>query len=204
MSLLTRGKIVKRMADSGPHSLHIDPLLDPDQIGPVTVDLRLGYDFLVSILTRKSFIDVSRSSENNRSISSYFQSTRREVGENFIVYPGQTVLTTTLEYISVPTDVYVDLMVRSSYSRLGLFTGAMIQPGFRGCFAIELFNHSNNPVELVVGSRIFQARFSETTEHSDYDAGDIPRKYMGTVRPVVSKAETDVEISRMLKKMSPL
>jgi hypothetical protein len=58
----------------------------------------------------------------------------------------------------------------------------MIQPGFRGCFPIELFNAGNNPVELVVGGRIFQTRLFALRDESDYGAAMEPRKYVGNVR----------------------
>jgi dCTP deaminase len=65
----------------------------------VTIDLRLGYDFLMSVLTRKPFIAIYHEIDY-RSVSSYFQNTRRELGDRFVLYPNQVVLTTTLEYLS--------------------------------------------------------------------------------------------------------
>lgn len=77
-------------------------------------------------------------------------------------YSGQIVLPVTLEYVSLPVDCYVDLLTRSSYNRLDLQINTMFQPVYRGCLSAELFNHGNSAVELVVGSRIFQARFSSS------------------------------------------
>ena len=75
----------------------------------------------------------------------------------------------------------------------------MIQPGFRGCFPFELFNASNNPIELVVGSRIFQTRLFATSEKSDYSTGTEPRKYIGNVRPTSSRASDDGDLSRLCR-----
>jgi dCTP deaminase len=75
----------------------------------------------------------------------------------------------------------------------------MIQPGFRGCFPIELFNSGNNPVELVVGSRIFQTRLFALREESDYYGTSEPRKYLGNVRPVASRAAEDTDLSRLYR-----
>jgi dCTP deaminase len=115
----------------------------------------------------------------------------------FILYPNQVVLACSLEYIALPTDVYADLPTRSSYTRLGVHMNTMVQPGFRGCFPVELFNASNNPVELVVGSRIFQARMFTTGRESNYAAGAEPRKYFGNVRPTLSRAPDDRDLSHL-------
>ena len=84
---MRRAEILERLEKPGPTGLWIEPLLDEAQIGEVTVDLRLGYDFLVSIVTRRPFIGMARSESGFRSIGSYFQPTRRELGERFILYP---------------------------------------------------------------------------------------------------------------------
>lgn len=200
MELITQNEIVASLASTDPNSLFIDPLLEDNQVGNVTVDLRLGYDFLVSILTRKPSIDIGVT-ENipHRAIGSYFQETRREIGEKFVVYPNQIVLATSLEYVSLPLEVYADVISRSSFTRLGLPINTMIQPGFRGCIPIELFNHGNSPVELVVGSRICQIRFFKIGNEKTYLQEGNPRKYFGNTRPTVSAADCDPELIKLNK-----
>lgn len=188
-------EIRRRLGQAGPKGLWIEPLLDPDQIGQVTVDLRLGYDFLVSIVTRRPYIGLTRTDPGFRSMSSYFQPTRREIGERFVLYPGQVALTTSLEYVALPQDTYADVLTRSSYTRLGISMNTMVQPGFRGCLSAELFNHGNSPVELVVGAKMFQMRL--TAVEADVGYGGISRKYFGNIRPVASKASEDKDLSRL-------
>lgn len=159
MELLHRAEIDRRLALDDDCAIRIDPLLDPKQVGEVSIDLRLGVDFLVSIHTRRAYVGLIKGELGYRGIGSFFQATRRELGDRFVLYPHQMVLATTLEYVSLPADIYADLLTRSSFNRLGIHLSTMIQPGFRGCFPLELFNHGNNPVELVVGSRLMQARF---------------------------------------------
>lgn len=198
MSLLTHEEIKISLTSQDPESLFIDPLLEESQIGNVTVDLRLGYDFLVSILTRKPSIDIGTTNNMpHRAIGSYFQETRREIGEKFVVYPNQIVLATTLEYVSLPLGVYADVLSRSSYTRLGLPINTMIQPGFRGCVPIELFNHGNSPVELVVGCRICQIRFFKIGNGKLYLEEGNHRKYFGNTRPTVSAADHDPELTKL-------
>ena len=196
MQLLTREKILERQSRSGAKALSIQPLLEASQIGNVTIDLRLGYDFLVSVLTRRPFISLNEVDADYRAVPSFFQNTRRELGDKFVLYPNQLVLATTLEYIALPDDVFADLLTRSSYTRLGIAMSTMIQPGFRGCLPLELSNHSNNPIELIVGSRLVQARLFETVEGGSYQTG-VARKYIGAIRPVPSKAATDHDIGRL-------
>ena len=100
-------------------------------MGEVTIDLRLGTDFLVSIHTRRAYVSLVKDEQGYRGMGSFFQAIRRELGDRFVLYPHQMERATTLEYIALPP--------------------SMVQPGFRGCFPLELFNHGNNPVGLVVG-----------------------------------------------------
>jgi len=199
MQLLDKNEIEKSLESEDEDSLFIDPLLDASQIGEVTIDLRLGYDFLVSILTRKPYIGISKSESDYRGLSSYFQKTRREVGEKFILYPNQVVLTTTLEYVSLPSNTYADVLTRSSYTRLGIKMNTMVQPAWRGCFPVELTNQGNNAVELVVGSRVFQTRLFNVGNTSDYLASNSKRKYIANVRPIVSRANSDHDLETLNK-----
>ncbi len=199
MRLLHREEILESIGSEDKSSLFVEPLLEPSQVGEVTLDLRLGYDFRVSILTRSPKVELA-GKEGQRSISSFFQETRREVGDTFVLYPSQAVLTTSLEYIGLPDHVYMDVVTRSSYSRLGIQINSMVQPGFRGCVPIELFNHGNNAVELVVGSRICQAKLFDVEQSSGYSSSNA-RKYYGNVRPTLSKADNDEEI-RILSRIN--
>lgn len=190
-------EIRRRLGKSGPNGLWIEPLLDENQIGEVSVDLRLGYDFLVSIVTRRPFIGLARGDSGFRSVASYFQPTRRELGERFILYPDQVVLTTTLEYVALPADAYADVLTRSSYTRLGIAVNTMIQPAYRGCFSVELFNHGNNPVELVVGAKMFQMRLTKIEAPAAY--GGVERKYFGNIRPTPSRAADEEDVQRLAR-----
>lgn len=194
---LLKAEIESRLGLDGPKGLWIEPLLDAAQIGEISVDLRLGYDFLVSIVTRRPFIGLTKSDEGFRSMSSYFQPTRRDLGERFVLYPGQVALTTTLEYVALPRDVYADILTRSSYTRLGISMNTMVQPGFRGCLSAELFNHGNSPVELVVGAKMFQMRLTAIDKEIEY--GGIARKYFGNIRPVASKAAEDLDLAHLTR-----
>ena len=196
MKLLTRDEIHQLLRDNDPNSLFLDPLLAEDQVGSVTVDLRLGYDFLVSILTRKPAIEPCPSDhDKKRGIHSYFQETRRRIGERFVLYPHQVVLSSTVEFLALPKDILAEVSIRSSYSRLGVGVSSMMQPGWRGTVPLELFNHGNSPVEMVVGSRVCQVRFYRIDNEVGYVKDGLVRKYFGTIRPAVSRADKDEELA---------
>jgi len=200
MRLLTRKELLESLASDSPDSIGLDPLLRKDQVGEVSVDLRLGYDFLVSVLTRSPAVELKSSpGAKFRGIQTYFQETRRTLGERFVLYPHQLVLGTTVEYLALPSNVYTDIAVRSSYARLGIGISTSLQPGWRGCIPLELFNHGNTPVELVVGSCICQAKFYEIGNQVQYVSETRGRKYFGSIRPVVSKAKRDKDLAILAK-----
>lgn len=197
--LLARKHIEASLDSKDGDSLFVEPLFDREQIGEVSLDLRLGYDFQVSILTRKPSIDPSDKTTRRRSIASYFQETRRDLGDRFVLYPNQVVVTTTLEYVSLPSNVYADILTRSSYSRLGIQMNTMVQPGWRGCMPLELCNHGSTPIEIVVGSRLVQVRLFEIDARSIYRDKERPRKYHANVRPTVSRARHDDDLERLVR-----
>lgn len=197
MSLWTRKQIREGLSGVGGAKprLHVFPLLSDDQIGQMSIDIRLGYDFLVSVLNRQPTIQIRGSVPHIApGPKAHFQETRREIGDTFVLYPNQLVLGTSIEFFAIPDDAYAEIAPRSSYSRLGLSVGGIMQPGFRGCVPLELLNHGNVPVELTVGARICQVRLQELGEEADYHDEASLRKYYGQVRPTVSKAALDEEL----------
>jgi dCTP deaminase len=175
------------------NKLIIRPLLDQGkQVGEISIDFRLGTDFLVSFQGREAFIDVSGGADS-KSVRYFFLPTRRRFGDTFLLHPNQTVLCSSLEYIKMPDNIFAELSMRSSYARLGLSLSTIVHAGYCGCFSIELTNTNNNPIKIRVGARIFQARFFEINENTHYNHNS--RKYVCQVRPIVSRAEQDKDLN---------
>lgn len=176
--------------------LFIRPLLEETQIGEIGIDLRLGYDFLVSIQGREAFINASKNDwidgGNQRNIYQFFQATRRQIGETFILHPHQTVLAVSLEYIKLPSNCFMMLYMRSSYSRLGITLSTIAQPGYCGCLSIELTNNNNNPINLTIGARLFQGIIYQLSKDVPYFHS--PRKYVCHIRPEPSSVTTDSDL----------
>lgn len=177
------------------NKLIIRPLLDPCQVNGISIDFRLGTDFLVSIQGREAFINASYNNESVGSVDTFFQSTRRKFGETFLLHPNQTVLASSLEYIKLPPNLYATLSMRSSYSRLGLTISSSLQPGYCGCISLELTNTSKFAINLTVGACLFQASFAYTDRELNYFSK--PRKYLCQVRPQVTLFKEDEDLKKL-------
>lgn len=195
--ILTKKEITKlynSVDEGGISKLTIRPLLSESQFGELSLDLRLGGDFLITFQGREPFIDAT-GNQDSRPVNSFFQETKRLVGETFILHPHQTVLCSSLEYIKLPEDIFLSLTTRSSYSRLGLTISSVIQPGYCGCLPIELTNNNNTSIKLLVGSSIIQAVFNKIDNSSNYFSKK--RKYACQVRPMVSKISQEEELPKL-------
>ena len=188
---LNKNEIDKALKDN---QLHIRPLLDPNQVTNISVDLRLGCDFLVSIKCRDPFIDATREHGAYENIYKFYQETRRQIGETFFLHPNQTIMASTLEYVKLPNNLMATIDVRSSYARLGLTMNSFLEHGYCGCISVVLTNTSMNPIKLAVGARIFTIKFSNVSDDTPpYFSTN--RKYMCQVRPVMSNISDDKDLN---------
>lgn len=190
-SIITKDKILALIKDN---SLILRPLLDESQVTQVGVDFRLGINFLISSIGRNPLMVASLNSEfgTPKDFKNFFQETRRQLGETIVLYPGQTVLATSLEYIKLPDNLLLTLYMRSSYSRLGLTISTIAQPGYCGCLSMELTNNNHSPINLTVGARIMQGIFTTVDKEVNYFTS--PRKYSCAVRPQVTSLDSDEDL----------
>lgn len=190
-NIKTKNSIFK-LIDSG--ELIIRPLLDNNQVNEVGIDFRLGLNFLISTQGRNPIMIASLNKEFGENIDSkqFFQETRRQLGETVTLYPHQTVLATSLEYLKIPNNILLTLYMRSSYSRMGLSVSTITQPGYCGCLSLELTNLNNIPINVTTGARLFQATLSEVDEPTDYFSSN--RKYLCNVRPQPSIVVSDTDL----------
>ena len=74
------------------------------------------------------------------------------------------------EGVDLPSNVYAELAIRSSWSRKGIFQSSGIyDPGFHGTCGLTLYNLSDKPIEIPVNERIAQMIFFEADSASTYD-----------------------------------
>jgi dCTP deaminase len=189
-------KNIKQLKEAG--EFEISPLLESEQLGEVSVDLRMGLDFIVSIQGRNSQLDISYSDSiitHNRLNRTLFQETRRFFGEKFMFHPGQTVLCASFEFVRIPNNCIGIVTTRSSLQRLGINFTIVLQPGYYGCIPFEITNPNKNSVSIPVGARIIQIYLADFEHSIDYDVK--PRKYLAQVRPELTNFNLDEDLSKI-------
>jgi dCTP deaminase len=103
--------------------------------------------------------------------------------EGFILDPGEFLLASTVERVSLPNNLVAAVNGRSSLGRLGVVvhaTAGYIDPGFSGHVTLELFNMGPRPVRLYAGQRVAQLVFYLTITPCERPYGpDRGSKYHG-------------------------
>ena len=160
---------------------------DGAMIQPSSVDVRLDRFFRVFENHKYSVIDPSiEQPDLTREVAV-------EANEEFILHPGEFVLASTYEIITLPDDIAGRLEGKSSLGRLGLLThstAGFIDPGFSGHITLELSNVANLPVKLFPGMKIGQLcliKLSSPAENP-YGSALYGSKYQGQRGPTASKS----------------
>ena len=156
-------------------------------IQPSSVDVRLDKFFRVFENHKYSVIDPSlEQPELTREVIA-------DGAEPFILHPGEFVLASTYEVITLPDDIAGRLEGKSSLGRLGLLThstAGFIDPGFSGHITLELSNVANLPVKLFAGMKIGQLcliKLSSPAEHP-YGSEKYGSRYQGQRCPTPSRS----------------
>lgn len=156
-------------------------------VQPSSIDVRLDRWFRVFQNSRYTHIDPSQQQDD--------LTTPHETkdGDPFVLHPGEFVLGSTLEEVSLPDDLAGRLEGKSSLGRLGLLThstAGFIDPGFTGHITLELANVANLPITLWPGMKIGQLcliRLSSPAEHP-YGSKAAGSHYQGQRGPTPSRA----------------
>ncbi|MEV7186441.1 dCTP deaminase [Kitasatospora sp. NPDC093102] len=164
----------------------IDPF-DPAMIQPSSIDVRLDRFFRVFENHKYPHIDPSEEQPDLTRL------VEPEGDEAFILHPGEFVLASTYEVITLPEDVASRLEGKSSLGRLGLLThstAGFIDPGFSGHVTLELSNVATLPIKLYPGMKIGQLclfRLSSPSEHP-YGSERYGSRYQGQRGPTPSRS----------------
>jgi dCTP deaminase len=193
MSVLA-GENIRREMKKAPSEdpLILVPLLEESQIGEASVDVRLGYEFIVLRKSSVQHIDPTRTGSWEADLHRYQERTRISLHDKFVIHPGQLILGATLEYISLPRTLAASVEGRSSWGRLGLViaTASTIGPGFKGCITLELVNAGEVPLVLYPGIRIAQIVFHRIEGSAEYKG-----KYDCPTGPEFTQIHRDTDIS---------
>jgi dCTP deaminase len=111
----------------------------------------------------------------------------------FILHPGEFVLGSTFELVSLPDDVAARLEGKSSLGRLGLLThstAGFIDPGFSGHVTLELSNVATLPIKLWPGMKIGQMCFFRLSSAAEkpYGSAEYSSRYQGQRGPTASRS----------------
>lgn len=181
--ILSDGTLRRLLAEG---SIVISPL-EEVQIQPASVDVRLGSTFLVFRRHHVTDIDPHRMTEE------LMEPVTVEAGRPFILHPGEFVLGTTLERLTLPDDIVARIEGKSSLGRLGLLihaTAGFVDPGWRdGQITLELSNVAPLPIRLWPGMRIAQFSFMrmDAPAQRPYGHPALGSRYQGQSGPVASR-----------------
>jgi dCTP deaminase len=167
----------------------LDPY-DPVMIQPSSVDVRIDRYFRVFHNSRYTHIDVAREMDDLTEL------VEPRGDEPFLLHPGEFVLGSTLECVTLPDDIAARLEGKSSLGRLGLLThstAGFIDPGFTGHVTLELSNVANLPITLYPGMKIGQICFFRLSSPAEkpYGSGASGSRYQGQRGPTPSRSYRD-------------
>ena len=163
----------------------IEPL-DERCIQPSSIDVKVSNLFRVFRNHTAGIIDVKQDLEDLTEMVNV------DPDGVFMLHPGEFVLGSTLERITVPDDLVARIEGKSSLGRLGLLihsTAGFIDAGFDGHITLELSNVASLPITIYPGMKIGQISFVRMTTPADnpYGKGARGSKYQGQRGPTPSR-----------------
>lgn len=164
----------------------LDPY-EPEMIQPSSIDVRLDRFFRLFDNHKYPHIDPSVAQEDLTRLVEV------ATDEPFVLHPGEFVLGSSLELVSLPDDIAARLEGKSSLGRLGLLThstAGFIDPGFSGHVTLELSNVATLPILLWPGMKIGQMCFFQLTSPAEnpYGSGAQGSRYQGQRGPTASRS----------------
>lgn len=173
----------------------LDPL-ETSMVQPASVDVRLDRFFRLFDNHRYAHIDPRQEQDELTRLVEV------DPDEAFILHPGEFVLGSTYEQVTLPDDLAARLEGKSSLGRLGLLThstAGFIDPGFSGHVTLELSNVATLPITLWPGMKIGQLCFFRlsSSAQSPYGTGANQNRYQGQRGPTASRAHRDFHLTRI-------
>jgi len=169
----------------GEGRIGIDPY-DTALLQPSSVDVRVDRYLRVFHNARYPYIDVKLPQEE------LTEEVAIDDDRPFILHPGEFVLGSTLERVTLPDDLVERLEGKSSLGRLGLLihsTAGFIDPGWDGHVTLELSNVANLPITIYHAMKIGQISFMQLSEPTStpYGTTSLGSKYQGQRGPTPSR-----------------
>jgi dCTP deaminase len=160
---------------------------DEAMVQPSSIDVRLDRWFRVFANHRYTHIDPAAQQDD------LTEMVEVPDDEAFLLHPGEFLLGSTLEVITLGNDLASRLEGKSSLGRLGLLThstAGFIDPGFSGHVTLELSNVATLPIKLYPGMKIGQIcvlLLSSPSEHP-YGSNVYGSRYQDQRGPTPSRS----------------
>jgi dCTP deaminase len=182
--VLLSDRDIRTEIDAG--NLVIDPF-EEKWLQPSSIDVHLDRYFRVFVNSRYTHIDPSQAQEDITEL------VEKDHDEPFIIHPGEFVLGSTFQRVTIPYDLASRIEGKSSLGRLGLMvhsTAGFVDAGFNGNITLELRSVATLPIMLWPGMKIGQLcifRLSSPAENP-YGSGAQGSRYQGQGGPTASRA----------------
>lgn len=182
--MLLSDKDIETYVESG--EITLEPW-DPQMIQPSSVDIHLDRFFRLFDNHKYPVIDpASDQPELTRLVEV-------PADGEFVLHPGEFVLGSTFEKVTLGAGVAARLEGKSSLGRLGLLThstAGFIDPGFSGHVTLELSNTATLPIKLYPGMKVGQFCFFQLSSvaGSPYGSGASGSRYQGQRGPTASRS----------------
>jgi dCTP deaminase len=160
---------------------------DPGMIQPSSIDVRLDKYFRLFDNHKYPVIDPSLDQPDLTRLVEVSSD------DGFVLHPGEFVLGSTLETVTLPDDLAARVEGKSSLGRLGLMTHAtagFVDPGFSGHVTLELSNVATLPIILWPGMKIGQLCFFRLSSPAEnpYGSAKYGSHYQGQRGPTASRS----------------
>lgn len=199
--MLSHDEILRAMEDTPTdRRLVITPMLSESQIGEMSVDLRLGREFVTTRRANIPAIEPLKKDQAEVQTRKWQEVLLVPRGKTLVLHPGELILGGSFEYVRLPPNLGAYVTSRSSWGRLGLViaTATAIAPGYRGIITLELTNVGNAPLVLSPGVRIAQMLFHRIGEDVIYRG-----RYRCPTVPEMGKIHADAELAFWLRERAP-
>ena len=167
----------------------LDPW-DPGMVQPSSVDVRLDKYFRLFDNHKYQVIDPAQDQPDLTRLVEV------DPKDGFVLHPGEFVLGSTLEAVTLPDDLAARVEGKSSLGRLGLLTHAtagFVDPGFSGHVTLELSNVATLPIMLWPGMKIGQLCFIRLSSPAEnpYGSATYGSHYQGQRGPTASRSHSN-------------
>ena len=182
--MLLSDRDIRAQIDAG--RVQFDPW-DPAMLQPSSVDIRLDKYFRLFDNHKYPVIDPAADQPELTRLVEV------DPTEGFVLHPGEFVLGSIFETVTLPDDVAARVEGKSSLGRLGLLTHAtagFVDPGFSGHVTLELSNVATLPIKLWPGMKVGQLCFFKVSSpvENPYGSAKYGSHYQGQRGPTASRS----------------